>query len=148
MIKVNWGIKIALLYTSFVALVIVMVVMSMHQKIDLVSEDYYNKELAFQNQIDEMKNANALTSTITHAFTNSELELQFQPEFKSKKLTGEIVFFRPSDASKDFKTSIVLNEDGKQKIGLSNLSKGMYKMQISWKDEKTPYFSEETIVIP
>ena len=118
------------------------------RKIDLVSEDYYTKELAYQSKIDEMKNADALTATISHTFTNTDLELQFQPEFKTKKLTGQILFFRPSDSSKDFEIQITLNEDGQQKIGLNKLSKGMYKMQISWKADNTPYFSEETVVIP
>ena len=144
----SWGIKIAVLYTGFIGLTVFMVVMSMRQKIDLVSEDYYNKELAYQSKIDEMKNAEALTATITHTFTNTDLELQFQPEFKTKKLTGQILFFRPSDSSKDFELPITLNEDGQQKIGLNKLSKGMYKMQISWKADNTPYYSEETIVIP
>ena len=144
----SWGVKIAVLYTGFIGLVVFMVMMSMRQKIDLVSEDYYTKELAYQSKIDEMKNAEALTATISHTFTNTDLELQFQPEFKSKKLTGQILFFRPSDSSKDFETPVAINEDGQQKIGLNKLSKGMYKMQISWKVDNTPYYSEETIVIP
>ena len=148
MIKISWGTKIAILYIGFVGLIVTMVIMSLHQKLDLVSEDYYNKELIYQDKIDEMKNANTLTSTITHSFTNSNIELQFQPEFKSKKISGEIVFFRPSDAAKDFETPITLNEDGQQKVGLNKLSKGMYKMQISWKADSKSYFSEETIVIP
>ena len=144
----SWGVKIAVLYTGFIGLVVFMVMMSMRQKIDLVSEDYYTKELAYQSKIDEMKNAEALTATISHTFTNTDLELQFQPEFKSKKLTGQILFFRPSDSSKDFETPVAINEDGQQKIGLNKLTKGMYKMQISWKVDNTPYYSEETIVIP
>jgi hypothetical protein len=148
MLKINWGTKIAVLYIGFVGLIVVMVVMSMHQKIDLVSEDYYNKELMFQDKINEMKNTNSLSGTITHTITNTAIELQFQPEFKTKKVTGEILFFRPSDSSKDFTTAVSLDENAEQKISLNKLSKGMYKMQISWKDESKGYFAEETIIIP
>ncbi len=148
MLKINWGTKIAVLYIGFVGLIVVMVVMSMRQKIDLVSEDYYNKELMFQDKINEMKNNNSLSGTITHTITNTDIELQFQPEFKTRKVTGEILFFCPADASRDFKTVVSLDENAQQKISLSTLSKGMYKMQISWKDESKAYFAEETIVIP
>ena len=148
MIKINWGTRIAVLYIAFVGLIVIMVIMSIHQKIDLVSEDYYDKELVFQDKINEMKNAETLEGKITHIITQTDVELQFQQEFKSKKITGEILFFRPSDASKDFKTDVALNADAHQKISLKNLSKGMYKMQISYKDAQTPYFTEQTIVIP
>ena len=146
--NISWGTRIAILYISFIGLVVFMVVMSVRQKIDLVSDDYYNQELAFQDKLNKMKNAETLTTTITHKITSSDIELQFQPEFKNKKLTGEILFFRPSDSSKDFKTEVTVNENAQQKIQLNHLSKGMYKMQITWKDETTPYFAEETIVIP
>ena len=148
MIKISWGTKIAVLYITFVGLIVMMVVMSFHQKLELVSEDYYEKELAFQHKLDETKNAEALQDSITHNITNTDINLQFQSQFKTKKITGEILFFRPSDASKDYKTAIALNADAQQKISLKNFSKGMYKMQISYKDEQTPYFTEQTIVIP
>lgn len=148
MVKISWGIKIAVLYTSFVGLIIIMVFLSLRQKIDLVSEDYYNKELLYQNKIDELKNAGALSSEITHSFSSSTLDLQFPEEFKTQKTAGEILFFKPSDASKDFKTNLELNENAQQSIEMNKLSKGMYKMQISWKDDKKTYFSEQTIVIP
>jgi hypothetical protein len=37
---------------------------------------------------------------------------------------------------------------GEQLVDIKKLSKGMYKMQISWKVNETPYFVEETVVIP
>ena len=148
MLKISWGTKIAALYIGFVGLIVVMVVMSMQQRIDLVSDDYYDKELVFQDKINEMSNTNLLSGSITHSITDTDIELQFQPEFKAKKVTGEILFFCPSNASKDFKTTVALDENASQKVSLKGLSKGMYKMQISWKDEAKAYFSEETIVIP
>ncbi|MGZ4076494.1 MAG: FixH family protein, partial [Bacteroidia bacterium] len=101
--KIGWGTKIAILYISFALLMGTMVAMCMHQKDDLVSEDYYEKELVFQNKIDETNNANALNEKIKHFITDENMELKFPSVFKDKKVSGEILFFRPSDASKDFK---------------------------------------------
>ena len=122
--------------------------MCVNQKIDLVSEDYYLKELVFQKKIDETKNADALDEKITHRITDKNIEIKFPIVFKGKKVTGEIVFFRPSDASKDYKTSVLMNLQEEQSIPINNLCKGMYKMQIDWKANDTAYFNEETIVIP
>lgn len=148
MIKIGWGTKITILYVSFALLIGTMVAMCVNQKIDLVSSDYYQKELIFQTKIDEAKNAEALTEKISHTITEENLELFFPTVFKGKKVSGEILFFRPSDASKDYKTNIELNGSVQQSIALNNLSKGMYKMQIGWEAESTSYFIEETIVIP
>ena len=148
MVKISWGIKIAILYIGFVLLIGFMVFMCMNQKIDLVSDDYYQKELVFQNKIDETNNANSLSEKIQHSFNGTNIELVFPKIFQGKNVEGEILFFRPSDASKDFKSIIKLNNVASQFISLGNLSKGMYKMQISWKADGLSYFSQETIIIP
>jgi hypothetical protein len=148
MIKISWGTKIAILYIGFVLLIGTLVGMCIKQKNDLVSEDYYQKELEFQNKIDDTKNADVLNEKITHTISDQNIELTFPIEFKEKKVTGEIVFFRPSDASKDYKTSVILNDQEQQLIALNNLSKGMYKLQIGWKANDISYYNEEIIVIP
>ncbi len=148
MLKLSWGKRIAMLYIGFVALIIIMITMSMRQKVELVSDDYYARELAFQEKIDEMNNANALPEKVTHLITDNSFQISFPSEFKTSAVAGEILFFRPSDASKDFKTGIQLDADGKQQIDRKNLSKGMYKLQIYWKANGTPFYAQETIVIP
>jgi hypothetical protein len=147
MLKISWGTKIASLYIGFVLLIGTMVFMCMNQKIDLVSPDYYEKELAFQSKITEMNNANSLSEKIDHVIEADGVHLQFPSEFSNKAITGEVYFFRPSDASKDLKINIQL-KDLKMIIPSEKTSKGMYKMQISWSVANTPYFVEETIVIP
>ncbi|MBL7890274.1 MAG: FixH family protein [Bacteroidia bacterium] len=148
MTQISWGTKIAALYISFVGLVIVMVTFSMNQKIELVSSDYYAKELKYQDKINEMNNANALSDQIKHTIGASQLEIQFPVDFKDKHVAGEILFFKPSDATKDYKTPIQINADLKQTISKSLLSSGMYKMQISWTVDGKNYFNESIIVLP
>lgn len=148
MTQISWGTKIAALYIGFVGLVIVMVTFSMNQKIELVSSDYYAKELKYQDKINEMNNANALSDQIKHTIASNQLEVQFPVDFKDKKIAGEILFFKPSDATKDYKTPIQLNTDLKQTISKSLLTSGMYKMQITWSVEGKNYFNESIIVLP
>jgi hypothetical protein len=148
MIKLNWGNRIAILYSAFVALIVVMIVMSMGQKIELVSDDYYDKELVFQKKIDEMNNANALTGKINYSIVADYFIIHFPADFKDQLVSGNVLFFRPSDSSKDLKIDIILDSELNQYVDLKLLNKGMYKMQISWNVNNTPYFSDETIVIP
>jgi hypothetical protein len=148
MSTISWGTKIASLYIGFVALIIVMVSFSMSQKIELVSPDYYAKELKYQDKINEMNNANALSEQVNHTITTSGVEIKFPSAFINKAVKGEINFFCPSDADKDFKTALALNSNGTQLIASNVLQSGMYKMQLSWTADNKNYFTEETIVIP
>jgi hypothetical protein len=147
MLKISWGTKIATLYIGFVLLIGTMVFMSMRQKIDLVSDDYYEKELAFQTKITEMNNANALSEKISYTIESDGIHLRFPSEFKKMSVNGEVYLFRPSDASKDLKLQILQTEP-EFIIPIKKTSKGMYKMQISWTANNIPYFTEEIIVIP
>jgi hypothetical protein len=148
MLNLSWGTRIAILYISFVALIGFMVILCMKQNVDLVSDDYYERELVFQEKINEMNNANALTEKISHVILPEGIQIQLPTLFKDKKVNGEILFFRPSDKSKDYKTSIQLNNKAQQLIAAKNLSKGMYKMKINWIADSKSYFTEEIIVVP
>jgi hypothetical protein len=148
MLKLSWGYRIAILYIGFVALIGFMVILCINQRIDLVSDDYYEKELVFQNKINETNNANNLDEKITHTISDNALEILFPSSLKGVALTGDVLFFRPSDAAKDFKCSLSVDANNIQKIDLTKLTKGMYKMQVSWKANNTSYFAEQVIVIP
>jgi hypothetical protein len=148
MLKISWGVRITILYIGFVLLIGVMVFMCMNQKIDLVSKDYYEKELVFQRKINEMNNAALMDEKITHRFSDKDLEIQFPECFKGKVVKGNIVLFRPSDEKLDYHEVLTLDQDNIQRIDLNVLKKGMYKIQIDWQVNETSYFNEETIVIP
>jgi nitrogen fixation protein FixH len=143
----NWGLRITIIYTGFVLLIITMVVRSMNQKIDLVSEDYYARELKFQDKIERIRNEQALKEIPVYTIQGDELRIQFPSEFKDKTISGKLLFFKPSDSSKDVQMSIQLNEKNQQLINTSQFSKGMYKMQLEWEAVGVKYFHEETIII-
>ena len=145
--KIGWGTKIAILYIGFVMLVMAMVIISMNQKVELVSEDHYQQELVFQNQINSTDNANALPEKISHSFSSSGIELQFPSVFKGEAVSGKINFFLPSDASRDLSLAIKLDDNGCQAISYGGLINGMYRMQISWKVRNKNYYSEDIVHI-
>lgn len=144
--KLSWGIKIALLYSGFVVLIVSMVTLAMRQKVDLVSKDYYEQELKFQNKIDMSNRTQALKEPLTWQVKQGALQFNFPSEFKGQKINGEVLFFRPSDASMD--KTLSLNTDSvNYDLNTSTLSKGLYKMQVNWKVNNTEYYNEGIIQI-
>jgi nitrogen fixation protein FixH len=142
----NFGVKITILYLSFVALILTLVFLSYGQKVELVSKDYYAQELKYQDKIDAINNTNALASSIDHKVEASSIILNINPELNSSGLSGSINFFRPSDSSKDVKIKMNFVND-QQVISKSALEHGTYKMQLSWTNNGKNYYKEEVIYI-
>jgi nitrogen fixation protein FixH len=142
----NWGLRITILYLGFIALILTLVFTSMHSKEDLVSKDYYLQELRYEERIDAIKNYNALNEGVTYFVKGNNVEVVCPKSLLSNGTSGEIVFFRPSDAAKDVRVAMNFDKEGKQSIN-GKLVHGVYKMQFSWKKEKKNYFKEEVIFI-
>ena len=144
----NWGKKIALVYLSFVAFMGFMVWKCLQQKdINLVSEDYYQKEIAYQTNIDQMNNTNQLSKELKfdYKFDNQTVMLDFPKE--SIGSTGEINFYRPSDAKMDFAVKLDIANAESQSIPVSNLDRGLWVVKVSWNKDGKGYYKEEKMVL-
>mgnify|MGYP003351831803 CR=1 FL=1 len=53
--NINWGWRIVMLYGGFVVLILFLVYKTTTVKDDLVTPDYYAKELKYQEQLDKQK---------------------------------------------------------------------------------------------
>ena len=142
----NFGGRIVVLYLSFVALIVALVVMSYGQKVDLVSDDYYAQEMKFQDKIDAINNEKGLVGSIHHSINGNEITIAADSSLLSADFEGTIHFFRPSDSRKDIhlKMNFVNNT---QAIDSKQLVHGAYKLQLSWTSNQKKYFKEEVIFI-
>ncbi len=145
--KISWGIKIAVLYLSFVAMIGFMVFKSMGEKVDLVSKDYYEQELVFQEKIDARKNANLLKEKILVQKEVEGVRITFPASQLVQPIQGEAVFFRSSDSNADVKVKLELNGQGTQIIRYAHFKPGMYTLQLSWQTGNKKFYTEETVNI-
>ena len=143
--KWNWGTKIGLLYTVFVLFIIGMVYMAFNQQYDLVTEDYYAEEIAYQNTIDSKSRAEQLEGNFTTAIEGEHLKLVFPN--KETDIEGNVVCFRPSDESKDFTEDFDV-KNGVYKIALNKFVAGKYTLKIKWQQNDLSYYKEQVIIIP
>ncbi len=143
----NWGYKIVFAYVGFVALIVILVVMSMRENSDLVTKDYYAKELNFQSDINSQQNAKNLKSELKCSVDAERITIQFPSEFINEKMEGSIYFYKPSNAKADILIPINAT-NGQQYIPISNMKeKGMYKTIVNWKSNNISYQVERTITI-
>ena len=142
----NWGYKILIVYGVFVAGILFMVFKSANQKMDLVTTDYYAKELKYQDNIDATTNANALSEDIRYEIKDNQMVLHFPKDFFRKKIIGNAVLYCPSDEDKDIKQDFSL-QDAPLILQLTNRSKGQYELHISWQADGITYYFEQKIFI-
>jgi len=145
----SWPVGIAVIYLSFVFLLIAFVIFSRFQQVDLVTEDYYEQELKYQQQINRMNRAQALSEPVNwkHDTFNDRLLLEFPKEIDPIKVKGHILFFRPSDAKQDKLTALNLTSENTQIINTKNLSSGFWKLKIFWQVDNIEYYKEGNLVI-
>jgi len=147
MIKLSWGVRIAILYTGFVVLVIAMVIFASTRKTDLVSDNYYSQELKFQDQIDKQKRTGELSEQVIIENSDGFITVKFPASAIMKDISGFIYFYRPSNENSDFKMNINTDENGGQKIPVSKLLKGWWQIKISWTSGGTEYYNESRVKI-
>jgi len=144
--KLNWGTKLGIGASIYVIGILAFVGFSTTQKINLVSKDYYPKEVEYQKQIDKMKNAKELKESIQISQKNGKLQIQF-PEQMHNQVKGEIIFYRPADYQSDLKYAIEIDENGFQELSTDRLLKGMYTIKIDWEHKNKGYYKEEAIYL-
>lgn len=140
----NWGHKIAIFFSAFIAFMLFMLYQCIQQDFDLVTEDYYAQEVSFQEQIDRQNNVANLAQKPSWEIQSNHFLLSFPNALEQ----GKIIFFRPSDDALDFEVALQLNEQRQQKVALDKFKKGIYNIQLSWSDKKDDYYIEEQILIP
>jgi len=143
----NWGKRIAVLYISFVIMIVALVVISSRQDVELESKDYYAQELKYQQKINALNNTNKLTSSVTSQVTEKGVLLSFPKEQVNTNIKGDALFFCTYDSKKDKRIELKLNTNGEQLIPLSMLSSGKYTLKISWNVLGKDFYKENSVTI-
>lgn len=143
--KFNWGVGVFILYSAFVILILFLVFKSFNTKVDLVTEDYYQQELKFQDKIDQKRNTAGLEQGLKHEVSGSTIFLTFPPGHQSA--TGTVMVYRPSNKAYDKVFDIKPDENSKMIIAMENSPIGLYKLKVDWSNKDTAYYVEEDIYL-
>ena len=145
----SWGWKIVVVYSLFVIMTLSMVFYFMGQEVDLVSEDYYKQEIEYQRQINKISNANALDEPIgfNYLAESRTLTITFPEAQVGNSLKGKIHFYRPANADEDKEFIINPEDSGKQIVAVDSLSKGLWKVKISWSFGGKDFYDEKIVTL-
>ena len=140
--KISWAYKILIVYLMFVAGIMFLVFKANGERYDLVTENYYEAEVKYQDVIDQKQRVAALSAQPEISYDGRKLRIQFPPEFTGKILQGELYLYRPSDAQKDIRQSFTIS-DNQYTMEVPAGVSGMYDIKLSWQAGGQTYFMEK-----
>jgi nitrogen fixation protein FixH len=144
----NWGKGIFITFVVFALGLVVMLVITLRQDLGLVASDYYKQELAYQDQMERIKNFNSLVNKpeIKQEIELNKVVLTFPSELLDQIHEGEVQFFRPSNSEFDIIYKLIFDEQGRQYFDLDNFEKGMWRVKINWRTQDKEFYRESILV--
>ena len=137
----NWGTKIAVSLSCFIAFILTLGIIMMHKNREGVEKDYYEKDLLYEQEIQAQKNVKLLSGNVLFELSENKLLIQYPKEVVEYR--GDVLFLRPDNDKKDKTEKMLLDENSRQSIDISALQKGMWKVQVSWEMDGKKYQSEK-----
>ncbi len=145
-ITINWGTGIFMFYAIFAGVLFFTVWKSTQYDHSLVVDNYYDHDLAYQQQYDRLQNAANLSEPLKMDWVSADekLTLRFPAEITSK-ISGELTFYRPDNQSMDWSLPIAVDEANEMALDLSKAPAGRWKVKVMWEAGAVPYFAERII---
>lgn len=109
--KINWGTGLVIgmvLFIGFIMFFVVQILTNKKYDYDLVTEDYYGKELVYQKELDALENSNSLKEEIVGQRTEKGWEITFPKDLEYGEISGTVLLYRPSSKNLDFQLPIEL----------------------------------------
>lgn len=145
--KFNWGWKIALLYSGFVFFMLFLGYKASNEKVELVSDNYYDEELKYQNHIDKIQLTDSLKAGPQWQVNGSNIAIVFPQSQIGNSISGSVHFYCPADAKRDFTVPFATSPQKQLCITSGKLKHGTYKMQIDWKQGKADFYTEGVVTV-
>ncbi len=143
-----WPASIIGFFIVAVIFIVTYTAWAMRQREDLVSEDYYEREVRFQSHLDSMNRSQALATQTVVTFEPAQQAIVITvPAAQSLGATGSIHLYRPSDARLDHDLPLTLNAEGIQRLDSKKLSEGLWKVRVQWSANGQEYFLDQPVVV-
>lgn len=143
----NWGKGIALVLVIFIFGMAFLVYKTTEVSSTMVADNYYEKELLFDEVMEGKKNIQQLKEKIEVIVTTEKITILFPKELNKEDIVGSILFYRPNDPKKDRIIPIAL-DNYVQNIDIKKFITGNYQVQITFTVKYKKYYFEKNIFIP
>ncbi|WP_034059225.1 FixH family protein [Lacinutrix jangbogonensis] len=145
--KWNWGtgiVVVIIAFMSFILFLVIKMTTNTEYGHDLVTDEYYAKEMLYQTEIDAETNTYNLKERIISKKTDEGWLLIFPKELEPSKIIGKVFLYRPSNEKLDFELTLNLTTSHLL-IPEHKMLDGRWNITIDWTYEDTPYLYKKQI---
>ncbi|MCM8531597.1 MAG: FixH family protein [Lentisphaeraceae bacterium] len=129
--KSYWGHGIVVVYALFMTMILTIVYISTDQKMELVSGEYYNEGIDYQQVIDSRANVAALVEK--PSFIQSDMTITIPISILKDYTKATVTLYRPNDSTLDQTLNI---QNGSKSFTLPELKDGAWQVYLRWQDTK------------
>jgi len=145
-----WPWALFIFFGILIASLIGFVVLCLRHPDHLVSGDYYEQEIAYQQRLEQMNRTAPLRSKVRVIFDakTESIQISLPEDHAGEQIVGTILLYRPSTSHLDLPLPLQVDGKGFQKIEAPDLAPGLWSVRIQWKVSGLDYYFDERIVVP
>lgn len=140
----NWGKGLTIVIIVFIATMLGMVYIAFRQSNEMIEDNYYDREVKYQQIIDAKSNLKPLLSEFILADSLNFVYLKLPRPAASNIKNGELRMIKMDQASADNTLQILQEET---KIDKSKIQKGLYHIKLNWESDSKSYFYEGDLLV-
>lgn len=146
--KFHWGTGIALFYSLFVLTMIGVVIISRQHDPGLVSKNYYDLDMHYQEHMEKKQNTANLpvAPAARYDLANKAVVIQF-PEDMVVNI-GYVKCFRSAVVGDDFIIPINPGTKGQVVIPNRTFHQGRWHIELDWEANNKKYFYSTSVILP
>jgi len=143
-----WPVSITAFFIVLICCIASFVTFAMRQREDLVSVDYYERAVRYENQLDAMNRSRGFATRAVVTFDPAKQTIVIAlPEAVESDAAGIVNLYRPSDARMDREIPLQLGADGTQRLDARDLPGGLWKVRVKWKAGEKEYYVEQPVLV-
>jgi nitrogen fixation protein FixH len=145
-----WPISIVVFFALAIAGAVVFVAFCNLHPTDLVAADYYEQEVRYQQEMEQVRRTRQLSETPGVSFIAEQrlIRIAVPAAHAGADLTGAIHLYRPSDATLDQHLKLAVDAKGLQDVSTAGLEPGLWKVKVQWKAGGADYLLDEKVLLP
>ena len=143
-----WPVAIISYFALGITFLVAFIIWASRQHEDLVSQNYYETEIRYQQQIDRLNHSQQfdMLPVVTYDTARRSIIINL-PTGAAADAAGRIHLYRPSDARLDCNLPLAINGQGVQELDAKHLAGGLWKVRVQWTVEGREYFCDRSVIV-
>lgn len=144
----SWGHGVVLALFAFIVFILSMLFLfpNGQKNSEMVTDNYYEEELKYQDVIDAKKKADDLQEKPVYSQEKDGIKIVFPKEYDNTNTTAKFVLNRTDDQNLDIKKPVHLDASHSFMIPAQVLKVGNYTLRLMWTKDKTDYRMDYDVI--